>query len=383
MMAATQPHSPGRSQFNTAVHALRAIATLMVFGCHMLDSFHTYMYPSSTFLGAIVPYALRFGTFGVELFFVISGYVIMASVERYAPAQFAYRRFVRIYPLFAFFTIAFFVLNAVTHLYPDRLSLTGLALNLTFTDIYFGALSLSPNAWSLTFEANFYLFAALMSFALLGKRSFMIGALAVCGAAFLLRFPIALYFVAGCLAYFFRDRQPSSCSVLVQVAVIVAWCIAAALVDHEPVNMSTSTVMANLALLLVTAAFFFVASSPGSLFRRIGLIPWIAFIGTISYSFYLTHPYSYLPLRMMFQKLNLGHWNMAPAALVYFPIMTAAAIAASYVVHRFLEIAPYRAIFGEAVYREPVEASDATLPPTMVGAADIGATAKMTASDGV
>jgi peptidoglycan/LPS O-acetylase OafA/YrhL len=382
MKTAVVPHASGRSQFNTAVHALRAIATLMVFGCHMLDSFHTYMYPSSAFLGAIVPYALRFGTFGVELFFVISGYVIMASVERYAPAQFAYRRFVRIYPLFAFFTIAFFVLNAVTHLYPDRLSVSGLALNLTFTDIYFGALSLSPNAWSLTFEANFYLFAALMSFALLGKRGLMIGALAVCGAAFLLRFPIAFYFVVGCLAYRFRDRQPRSCSVVVQVAVIVVWCVAAALVDHEPVGMSTPTVIANIALLLVTAAFFFVASSPGSLFGRIGLVPWIAFIGTISYSFYLTHPYSYLPLRMMFQKVHLDHWNMASAALVYFPIMTAAAIAASYVVHRYLEIAPYRAIFGEAVYREPVEVSDATLHPAMAGAPDIGATVK-TASDGV
>jgi peptidoglycan/LPS O-acetylase OafA/YrhL len=304
----------------------------------------------------------------------------MASVERYAPAQFAYRRFVRIYPLFAFFTIVFFVLNAVTHLYPDRLSVTGLALNLTFTDIYFGALSLSPNAWSLTFEANFYLFAALMSFALLGKRSLMIGALAVWGASFLLFFPIALYFVVGCLAYFFRDRQPRSCSVAVQAAVIVVWCIAAALVDHEPVNMNTSTVMANLALLLVTAAFFFVASSPGSLFGRIGLIPSIAFIGTISYSFYLVHPYSYLPLRMVFQKLNLGHWNMASAALVYFPIMTAAAIAASYVVHRFLEVAPYRMIFGEAVYREPVEVDGTILNSTTAGKSDVGTA--VAASDG-
>ncbi len=378
-IAAASPASR-RSQFNTAVHALRAIATLMVFGCHMLDSFHTYMYPSSAFLGAITPFALRFGTFGVELFFVISGYVIMASVERYAPAQFAYRRFVRIYPLFAFFTIAFFVLNAVTHLYPDRLSVAGLALNLTFTDIYFGALSLSPNAWSLTFEANFYLFAALMSFALLGKRSLMMGALAVGGAAFLLSFPIALYFVVGCLVYFFRDRQPSSCSVAVQAAVIILWCIAAALVDHEPVNMSSSTVIANLVLLLMTAAFFFVASSPGSIFRRIGLIPAIAFIGTISYSFYLTHPYSYLPLRMMFQKLMLGQWNMVSAALVYFPIMTAAAVAASYVVHRFLEIAPYRMIFGEAVYREPVEA-DAMLGSATAGKSDVGTA--VAAPDGV
>jgi peptidoglycan/LPS O-acetylase OafA/YrhL len=381
MKIAEHAGSSERPRFNTAVHALRAIATLMVFGCHMLDSFHTYMYPNSPFLTAIMPFVIRFGTFGVELFFVISGYVIMGSLARYTPAQFAYRRIVRIYPLFAFFTIFFFVLNAITHAYPDRLSIAGLFSNLTFVDIYFGTLSLSPNAWSLTFEANFYLFAALVSYALLGGRNFIMGALVVGGAAFLMFFPIAWYFVVGCLVYFFRMRQPKVSNGILQAALIALWCICALLIDHDPATTTATAALSNIVLLLVTVGFFFVASSPGSVFGRIGLIPAIAFMGTISYSFYLTHPYTYLPARMIFQKMHLDQWHMAYAALIYFPVMTVFAVSASYVVHKFLEIAPYRAIFGEAVYKEPVEAADAMSNSTIAGRSELGTAARNAASD--
>jgi peptidoglycan/LPS O-acetylase OafA/YrhL len=74
-------------------------------------------------------------------------------------------------------------------------------------------------------------------------------------------------------------------------------------------------------------------------------------MGTISYSFYLTHPYSYYALRVLLQKLGFGTLNIGVAAAIYFPLMTGAAVAASYVVYRLLEIGPYRAMFGEAVFK--------------------------------
>src|SRR5438105_4678893 len=56
--------------FNVAVHVLRAFATIMVFCAHMLDSFNTYFFPDYGPLVAAMPYVKRFGTFGVEMFFV-------------------------------------------------------------------------------------------------------------------------------------------------------------------------------------------------------------------------------------------------------------------------------------------------------------------------
>jgi peptidoglycan/LPS O-acetylase OafA/YrhL len=92
-------------QFNNAVHALRALAVLMVFAVHLLDSFSTYFYPACEPLNFAMPFIKRFGTFGVELFFVISGFVIMNSVRKYDLREFLFRRLIRIYPLFAAFTL--------------------------------------------------------------------------------------------------------------------------------------------------------------------------------------------------------------------------------------------------------------------------------------
>ena len=102
-------------QFNNAVHALRALAVLMVFAVHLLDSFSTYFFPGCETLNVAMPFIKRFGTFGVELFFVISGFVIMNSVRKYDLREFLLRRLIRIYPLFASFTLAFFVLSWITN----------------------------------------------------------------------------------------------------------------------------------------------------------------------------------------------------------------------------------------------------------------------------
>jgi peptidoglycan/LPS O-acetylase OafA/YrhL len=109
-------------EFNNAVHALRALAVLMVFAVHLLDSFNTYFFPDCETLNLAMPFVKRFGTFGVELFFVISGFVIMNSVRKYDLREFLLRRLIRIYPLFAAFTIAFFALSLITNFHSHSAS---------------------------------------------------------------------------------------------------------------------------------------------------------------------------------------------------------------------------------------------------------------------
>jgi len=343
LIAAKQP--PRR--FNSAVHILRAFAALMVFSVHMGDSFNTYFFPNCDVLNALMPYLKRFGTFGVELFFVISGYVIMASVAKYDLREFLLRRFIRIYPLFAAFTIVFFVINAFAKLHPESLSLEALLLNLGFVDIYFGTPALSPNAWSLTFEANFYLMAGLCCFLLRKRQILLLAVMALLALTFLSSFPIAAYFLVGCLAYAGRDLQPASIPRTVEFLVFALWCVLAAMIDHE------AKTAANLALLAATAALFFVITTPTGTLTRLAAVKPLFLLGTVSYSFYLTHPYAYFPLRVIFQKLSLDTWNIGAAAAVYFPTITIAAIGASCVVYRLLEAAPYRAAFGEAIFRKP------------------------------
>jgi peptidoglycan/LPS O-acetylase OafA/YrhL len=339
-------------EFNNAVHALRALAVLMVFAVHLLDSFNTYFYPDCEPLNLAMPFVKRFGTFGVELFFVISGFVIMNSVSKYDLREFLLRRLIRIYPLFAAFTIVFLAATLTTNFHPHSgqspasgpIVETAL-LNLTFLNIYFGTPALSPNAWSLTFEANFYIFAGIACFYLRARAIGVVILLLLGMIAFLVAFPIALYFVIGCLLYAVRRLQPASLPRGLQYAVLAAWCVLAATIDHE--TMSPLSVV----LVAASAIFFFVVTVPDGIFARISYFKWISFLGTISYSMYLAHPYVYFPLRVLFQKLSLGSLGIGAAAAIYFPTIAVAAVAASYVVYRLLEVAPYRAIFGESIFK--------------------------------
>lgn len=340
------------AQFNNAVHALRALAVLMVFAVHLTDSFSTYFFPNCEPLNFAMPFIKRFGTFGVELFFVISGYVIMNSARKYDLREFLLRRLIRIYPLFASFTLLFLVSSWITNFHSHSAPSVGSGptvgtalLNLSFLNIYFGAPALSPNAWSLSFEANFYIFAGIACFFLRERLIGVVILLLLGMSAFLITFPIATYFVVGCLLYAARGLQPSSLPWSLQFAVLAAWCVLAATIDHE--TMSALSVV----LIAASAIFFFVVTVPTGIFAQISYFKWISFLGTISYSLYLAHPYAYFPLRVLFQRTSLGNLSIGAAAAIYFPTILGAALAASYAVYRLLEVAPYRAVFGESVFK--------------------------------
>jgi peptidoglycan/LPS O-acetylase OafA/YrhL len=339
-------------EFNNAVHALRALAVLMVFAVHLLDSFNTYFFPDCEPLNLAMPFVKRFGTFGVELFFVISGFVIMNSVRKYDLREFLLRRLIRIYPLFAAFTVAFFVVSLTTNFHGHSGPSVGSGptlgtalLNLSFLNIYFGTPALSPNAWSLTFEANFYIFAGIACFFIRERVIGVIILLLLGMIAFLVTFPIATYFVIGCLLYALRGLQPTSLPRGLQFAVLAAWCILAATIDHE--TMSPLSVV----LIAASAIFFFVVTVPDGIFAHLSYFKWVSLLGTISYSMYIAHPYAYFPLRVLFQRMSLGNLGIGAAAAIYFPTIIVAALAASYAVYLLLEVAPYRAVFGESIFR--------------------------------
>src|SRR3546814_683037 len=82
--------------FNCAAHGLRGIAALMVFSAHLLGGSAEHVYQDHS---AYVQFVLRpwpFGVYGVHLFFIISGFVILPPVLRYSPGHFALPRFRRL-----------------------------------------------------------------------------------------------------------------------------------------------------------------------------------------------------------------------------------------------------------------------------------------------
>ncbi len=181
-----------------AVDGLRGLAILLVLVYH--SWLFSWMTPELSVFGYALPVdaVARTGYLGVELFFMISGFVLFfpyaehALAARTAPSlgDFAYRRFVKIVPSYA---LALAATAAVSlPLFPDRSSLlAALANHAAFAQNFF-ADAFGPNnsvLWSLAVEVQFYLIFPLLAWAF-GRQPLVV-ALAMIGTALAYRYGVA------------------------------------------------------------------------------------------------------------------------------------------------------------------------------------------------
>ncbi|QNE79427.1 acyltransferase family protein [Streptomyces finlayi] len=104
-----------------------------------------------------------YGSYGVQLFFLISGFVICLSAWDRTPGQFARARFLRLFPAYWFSAVAAFV---VWRVLPDG-SRTGPSIsesltNLTMLQVPLSAQHLVGAYWTLWAELTFYLIFLLV-----------------------------------------------------------------------------------------------------------------------------------------------------------------------------------------------------------------------------
>lgn len=148
------------------INLLRAFAALAVVVYHVIELGHWDAYPASGLLSVF-----RVGWMGVDLFFVISGFVIAYSaliLYRKAPAAFANaywrRRLTRILPLYLLTLLLWIALVSTAFFHqPARDWAWQLFTHLAFIHNFFpethGAID-GPN-WSLAIEMQFYVAVAL------------------------------------------------------------------------------------------------------------------------------------------------------------------------------------------------------------------------------
>ncbi|UPG94986.1 acyltransferase family protein [Luteibacter aegosomatissinici] len=154
------------------IQGMRAIAALMVVSCHMFWS----LVPMRTHWAK--PFFADVGPAGVDVFFVISGFIIYHVIQRSIASMdqvgrgravftFAAKRFIRIYPLYWIaFAVACLVMvwSPPTALPLKRPIIALLTLVDSIPNYVVGV------AWTLTYEVYFYAVAAL-SLLILGKRA--------------------------------------------------------------------------------------------------------------------------------------------------------------------------------------------------------------------
>ncbi|WP_113702614.1 acyltransferase family protein [Nonomuraea lactucae] len=143
---------------------LRFIAALAVLAFHYLVAFASVWgdRPAELF-PAVAPFA-GLGILGVELFFVISGFVILMSAWGRGVGAFARSRIVRLYPAYWLSlaaVAALYGLTGATALDP-RLSTGGYLVNATMFHRLFGVADAAGVYWSLWAELRFYLLMAIL-----------------------------------------------------------------------------------------------------------------------------------------------------------------------------------------------------------------------------
>jgi peptidoglycan/LPS O-acetylase OafA/YrhL len=155
-------YSPLRQKEIRSLTALRALAAAIVF------VFHFSELPKHLDGPGLLNSVARQGYVGVDLFFVLSGFILTVryfrevAEHKFRPGKYLQRRVARIYPLY--FTILALTL-LLTHQPPHITNLTltqGFFLNYIGTGV--------PTAWTLTVEECFYLIFPLLLLTIVPAR---------------------------------------------------------------------------------------------------------------------------------------------------------------------------------------------------------------------
>jgi peptidoglycan/LPS O-acetylase OafA/YrhL len=278
---------------------LRGAAALCVVLSHYAG--HSIRFRGEAPLG--VPLDTVYGYYAVLLFFMISGFVIYFTLERSATwRDFAFSRVSRLYPTYwAALTLMVVLQWAV---FGQGIWVGGYVVNMTMLQEFLGWSNMDNVFWSLTVELAFYvIMGGLFAAGLLGRIE-VVGAiwLALAGLwagveQYLgIALPAALsqvlilryvpFFVAG-ITFYRVVRHGVSAA---RLALLLAALAGAALIDgiwtHEAPAVSGAAIRERLTVGVVLFGIFALAVA-GRL--RFAISPVTLWLGTISYSLYLSH----------------------------------------------------------------------------------------------
>lgn len=316
--------------------ALRGLAALAVVIYHF-----TRPFPSDPDFFRQSAVTAAWGKHGVELFFVISGFVIFMTLSRTRrPVDFIVSRFARLYPAYwagiAFTTAVVLALDVE----PLQRSAYEIAVNVTMLQglPFTGARDVDWSYWSLFTELLFYL-VMLALFASNGLRRIelvlamaLLAAVAYSAAnaaadAYVLHWrieaaldylrpilPYAPYFVIGiCLYRLWRHENVAVAAGLLLAAVATV--------------AATLTTAQLTAALIAIAAFGLILTGRASLLRTRPLV----WLGGISYSLYLVHSFAG---RAAMIRLQQAGWSPEAALLAALVAVLAAATLINQTVER-------------------------------------------------
>ena len=372
------------------IQALRGVAALMVVFQHLRD------YVQAQHPGYVTT---LIGSAGVDIFFVISGFVMMVTAGHgeLAPGEFLKRRLVRIVPLYWLFTLLMLLL-LIGGLKPAGVSAwswSNVAASFLFfpqvrADGWLGPIL--PVGWTLNYEMFFYVvFAAGLAFArgrallalLAGAFTLLVvaglaarglGAAPLSYALFVYSDPILLEFVAGCALGYAFARRPRAASPgdARRLLWLGAGLIAAGVVSFWPGAVTELGQGPWRALAFGLPAFLVVAGAV-TLERAGARVTsrWVMLAGGASYAMYLCHMF----VLQTIEKASVRLATQTPAVIALTALIGVVTVTLTAVfIHLWIE-APLVRRLRRRPPREFV-AADGQAPPAELTAPKLAASGR-------
>ena len=350
-----------------SMEGIRGLAVLLVFWVHF-DALFGRLLAGHPWWQGVSALAGSAGDAGVDLFFVLSGYLIYARVldKPAGVGRFLRRRAQRIYPAFlcvlALYTVAALA-GATNRLPRGAAGALYLLENAALLPGLFRIQPLVTVAWSLSYEAFFYGAIPLLVvatgmrrwngrsrclfFVLLGCvyaalnlsfPEYTIGWLALQPAAH----PRLLLFVAGMLVYEAHRRGPRTAGwgggLAGAAGLAGGLAIYTLLHENRWLALHLRTGLSGaLALALGFSVFvYFCCRAEGWLAAAFCFTP-LRRLGNMSYSFYLTHGVALFALRALLNQWASPAWESGAAWLLLLPAGLLLSLAASTVLFVLVE----------------------------------------------
>ncbi len=291
-----------KDRFLHSIQALRGVAVLMVV------FYHVYIIGGdSNYLGyAVFKGFSEPGKFGVNLFFVLSGFIIFHahSVDIGRPSQlgsYFYKRFSRIYPVYWFFLFGYVFAAYLGLGHADFSWEAGNLISSMFLWGGYPELSLPLKvAWTLCYELIFYaLFMAFLISARLGVILFFLWLVTLIVLNVLIDGAIGyrvfevwnLNFILGGVCYYvFNNLSKVRLDILI---VMFALFVAGLLYSSFSMDFSETPLSASNKHIMILLSLAFSCLVMCSLllndFFKSRFLSWLVKLGNASYSVYLTH----------------------------------------------------------------------------------------------
>lgn len=321
------------------IDGLRGISILLVLLFHF-----TAVYPKKYAVGDDILFlpVISIGGVGVSIFFVVSGLVIIKSLQGGNVFNFLISRVSRLYPAYIFSVLLTSLFLVFFGDWYGQISLYQVIVNTTMFQYYLAVDNVDGVYWSLRVEVAFYFLSAL-AFFILSSRGFLIFLLAysviallhnlsishieshpvliIFGKLFIFEF-INLFLLGISIFKLWLDRLPPA-GLYKLGYYLVALIALVDLIINKPEYKF-------IAISLTTLVIYVAARKPEYRLHHLLTSRVFLFLGRISYSLYLIHQViGYIFIRA-FQE-----WGFNINLAIF--LSTAAVIAISYFVQVFLE----------------------------------------------